>query len=63
MTRGEKIRKAGLGELAQIIEEAGNNPWCGDLQGCLEDMEQGREVPEERCRACVIGWLLSEVTV
>lgn len=60
MTRFERIRSMELGELAELMEDAGNIPWCGSLESCLEELNGGREIPEERCRACVIGWLLGE---
>ena len=58
MTRLEYIRGAELGELAAVMEEAGNNPWCANLTECLEDLDW--DIPEERCRSCVIGWLLGQ---
>lgn len=60
MLRIDRIRNAELGELAGILNRVGGAPWCTDLDGCLADLEQNRDIPEERCEACTIGWLLGE---
>lgn len=60
MTRFERIRNMGLGEMADALIELSDGRWCPTLPQCLEDMDKPEGIPEERCHNCVVGWLLGE---
>ena len=62
MTNGDKIRTLTDEQLAKIInglvEESGR--FCGELPECVEDLNNDRLIPEERCQQCVLAWLREE---
>lgn len=60
MTRFVRIRNMQLGELAELLNDMALSPWCQFRDNCAQDLEHGRDIPEERCRGCAIAWLLSE---
>lgn len=61
MTNAEKIRTMTDEELAHtLLHLDGYNTFCTSFRECVERVEQGEDVPEERCEACMLRWLRAE---
>lgn len=61
MTNADRIRAMTDEELAAAlldIHDGGSCfiPFCKVLPECHEDMDQDRDIPDERCIGCMLEW-------
>lgn len=61
MTNAQRIRSMtdeGLARwLIRLATGDENIKFCKDRPECDADLEQDRDIPQERCAACMLSWL------
>jgi hypothetical protein len=61
MTNAEKLRAMSDEDLAHaILNIYGFDTYCREFRECLQLMNLGVDIGEDRCAACVLKWLREE---
>ena len=64
ITHGDKIRAMSDGELAELLYSFQNLEdklkFCKNKDVCTDILDDGKEIPDNMCKECLVEWLQSE---
>lgn len=57
MTNADRIRAMSDEEMAGILVRMDGGVFCENLPRCEDDLNNDRDIPDERCMECALRWL------
>lgn len=61
ITNADRIRSMTDEELAHVLLHLdGFETFCTSFKECVEKTDQGEDIPESQCEACMLRWLREE---
>lgn len=62
-TNADRLRTMSNEELADFLNKGVEERFCKNLEECGIMLDQEKEIPEGKCRQCVLAWLQQPTTI